>query len=594
MKTKSFRFLIKTIAAINVLTISLLFSSCEEKDLMPIADIGVSQGTYIQIIHLSWDPVEGAQYYNIERQGPDGEWRAAGTVTTSPFDDYGFNLPQNKLVEGVEYNYRIVSASSDLDDSEPAYAQREGWTHIMEPLNITIVREKQPQGYTYDKIHLTWTDPNAIFDVYGNAVRPYYVISRKYSDEVDFTVIKSRTDIGATSFTDEYVDKTKKATYKLEGKYEYQYKNMDNDYTMGFYSKTYDEIEEEGSITPESNYNIENLGDLPASADGYGFLKLKNIDSKMYLAAIPKPTLGSPAVYKLNGTAWQNISDSYPDGLLNNFETVSICGDGTTLWAAGVSDSAYVYAFNGSWSNNIAVKNMGLSGKPGNLLVEFMDDALYALAEHDNKLEMFKLDQNGNWNSENTLEDNVSGLMDLEFRKFNNKLYAFYTITNSSNNSTVKIRHLAGSSWTTDFEKAYDNIMNLKFTVADNGDIFFTSDSQDPGAWAGNVFKVTSASTAQELVSSSDTWLTFPGGIAMDNNGNPVVVYSKFISATEPAEAHLSVYEDGQWKVISGDFSKHIFPSAVESMNGVYFVYGDGNSTTNSYPNQLKGKLLTK
>ena len=110
--------------------------------------------------------------------------------------------------------------------------------------------------------------------------------------------------------------------------------------------------------------------------------------------------------------------------------------------------------------------------------------------------------------------------------------------------------------------------------------------------WNGNVFKVTSVSTAEEMVPSSNDWLIFPMDMAFDNLGNPVVMYPVFISQTA-IEIHLAVFNNSQWKELSGDFTNHIPPGALETEDGLYFVYGDGTNTTNDLPKTLKIEYLT-
>lgn len=156
----------------------------------------------------------------------------------------------------------------------------------------------------------------------------------------------------------------------------------------------------------------------------------------MYAATIAKPALGNPIIFKLNGSSWQNISSGYPANLQKNFEKISICGDGTDLWVGGVSDSVYVYAYNSGWSGNLAPKNFGLTGKP-DILLEYFQGSLYALCDHDDKLEVLSYAQNNVWNSEAILE-NSSGIFDLGFKVFNGSLYAYYNVVNTENNSNLK------------------------------------------------------------------------------------------------------------------------------------------------------------
>lgn len=397
------------------------------------------------------------------------------------------------------------------------------------------------------------------------------------------------------SYTDASVANDKQAFYKIQGRYSYEFKNMDYGNLNEHWIKDYTEVQESGG-TVQVNYTITQLGDIQRANDGYGFLELRNINNEIYAATIAKQVYGNPIIYKLSGTSWQNISSTYPDDLLKNYDKISICGDGTNVWIGGISDSAYVYAFNSGWSGNLAEKNFGLIDNlglpkiPDNFCLEYFESNLYALVDHDGKLEVFSYAQNSSWNSKGVIE-NSSGIFDLGFKVFNGKLYSYYHVFNSENNSTLKIKHLEGSSWQTDFDVAYDNLNNVSVFVDNSGVIYFTSESMDPATWKGNVFKVTSSSTAQELVSSSNTWLTFPQDIDCDDNGNPIVLYYKYVSQTN-AELHLAVYENNEWKDVAGDFSNHISPADIESNNGLYFVYGDGNDLVNSFPATLKAIKL--
>jgi hypothetical protein len=593
-KTNTIKELKKAATLFAICSLFITGSCKKEKTLDTVSNISVSQGTYMGVVHITWDGVSDASYYNIERQGPDGNWIAAGTVSGSPFDDFGLGLPDNKLQAGVKYNYRITSASSDLDDSGYADAPGQGWMYEIKPIQLTVTRDNSGNNT------LNWSDPNQDLINY-NLVGFSYKIKRKYENETEFTDIFT-TDKIATAKDMTYVDNTvandKKATYSIEGMYDYGYKNMDYGDFVGYWSNQFAAVEETGGSL-QANYNTTFLNSFPAAIDGYSAVWLKNINSEMYAAVIPKPVFGAPVVYKLNGTSWQNISTSYPDGLQKNYEKISFCGDGTTVWAGGVSksginDSAYLYSYNGSWSNNLVSKNLGLNDIPDNLLVEYANSTLYALCYHDQKLELFTNDQGSQWTSSGSVEDNVS-VLDLGFRKFNNKLYVYYLSYNTSQNSTLNIKHLEGSTWQTDFSKAYDYMMNISVNIDGSGNIYFTSQSEDINIWQGNVFKVTSSSTADELVSSPEDWQTLPSDIAFDNLGKPVVLFLKIVSLTDPYEMHLAVYDNNAWKEISGDFTNLIMPADLESDNDLYFVYGDNSdiTTTGSYPISLNAVILT-
>ncbi|HID39110.1 MAG TPA: hypothetical protein EYP36_06315 [Calditrichaeota bacterium] len=350
MKTK----LIQAMSRLIAILLIVILTSCEEDKLESVSRVTVSQGTYVGIIHLDWPPVSDAGHYNIERMGPDGQWIGAGTVNQPPFDDYGFGLPDNKLVEGNRYVYRIISGSDDLEDSPYSDISDEGWIYQFQPIDFKAIR--QDDG----KVLLSWTDTNQTLINQSNLESCRYRIQRRYENETSFTDIKT-TDVTtnvANSYLDNSVSQDKKAFYKIEGFYTYRYKNMDYGMYTNTYSKKYDEVKESGGIT-QVDYNITQLGDFPNANDGYGFVLLKNINNTIYAATIPKPVFGSPIIYELNGTSWQNISSSYPSGLQQNFDKISIGGDGTNLWVGGVSDSAYIYSYQSGWSDNLAKNNLG-------------------------------------------------------------------------------------------------------------------------------------------------------------------------------------------------------------------------------------------
>jgi len=558
----------------------IIVTSCNvDKQLDTVSHINVSQGTYIGIVRLNWEPVSEASRYNIERKETNGDWISVASIEETTYDDYGAGFPDNKLVEGAKYSYRISSASDNLDDSPYSNTSDEGWIYEFEPIQLTVTRESD------GSISLNWSDPNQEL-ASSNYHVFYYRIKRRYENETEFKDIYTTDHIGTVkdmAYTDGGVAKDKTAYYQIQGVYEYGLDGM-------IWEHNYD-VKKESGGTLQVNYTITQLGNSPRANDGYGFVKLKNINGEMYVATIAKPVFGNPIIYKLNGTSWQSISSNYPEGLLKNYDKISFCGDGTNLWLGGISDSAYVYAYNSGWSGNLAENNFGLTTKPDNFCLEYFGSKLYALIEHDDKLEVFSYAQNSSWNSESVIE-NSGGIFDLGFKVFNGKLYSYYDVFNSEYNSTLKIKQLEGSNWQTDFEAAYDNLMNVSVNVDNSGVIYFTSDSQEPATWQGNVYKVTSSSTAQELVSSSNTWLTFPHDIDYDDMGNPIVLYYKYISQTTNAEAHLAVYENNEWKEVAGDFSNHIHPADVESNNGLYFIYGDGNDLVSSYPATLKAIKL--
>lgn len=590
MKQKSLVLTLKKkLALISLVSlISILLFSCEEDQLSTVGSLSVSQGTYVGLVKITWDPAPNAQHYNLERMNADGNWAVCGSTQTIFFYDYGLNAPGDQLQEGVKYKYRVVSGSSDISDSDPIYSDGKGWIHEMDTLNINITKDDNNRNI------VTWQDLN--MQEYNLNIRScYYVVKRKYEDEDNFSKLGTSDNYGypndaEISYTDYYYDQNRKASYQIIGYYQL---TTDEDQGNYYFHHTFPEKEEGGNEGPEVAYNITNLGAISGANNAYGFVALKNISSVMYAATITNPAIGKPAVYKLNGSSWDNISNSYPSGLLNNFENINIAGDGTKLWVAGVSDSAYVYEYNNGWSSNLMASNMGLSDTPDNVIVEYQGNKLYALVYHDNKLELYTYAQDTTWNLSSTIESNAD-ISEMYFKTFNGMLYASYLISNSSYNSTLKIKHLNGSSWQNDLDFTHDYLMNICVRVDFDGTIYFSSESQDWDAWIGNVFEVTSSSSANELVPSTNTWLLIPGAITFDNEGNLVTTYIKVVSANDPMEVHLAAYENNEWKEISNDYTNHISPADIESLNGVYYVYGDGLNLSNGYPLNLNTQKLTK
>lgn len=590
-------FSMKTFKMLPVFIIAIfaILTSCEDEQLESVNNITVSQGTYFGVVHLNWTPVVDAQRYNIQRMGPDAQWLDAGTVNEPPFDDYGFNLPDNKLVPGVRYQYRMTSGADDIDDSDFSPVSSEGWSYELKPIEI------QAQKNDNGNVTITWTDPNAeqlqkynLNNITYKLVRGFEGQGDMYDLQLAEVSISGANEQDKLTYTESDPSTGYTENYFVEATYTYTYKNMDWGTTNDFCRSATDRVTATSSGGgTEITYNTTFLNDIPRANSGCGWLELKNINNSIYASIITNPSVGKPVVYKLSGTAWTNISSAYPEGLQKNYEKISIAGDGANIWVAGISDSAYIYSLNNSaWSGNLASKNMGLANKPDQLMAEYFNNKLYALCDHDNSLELYSYSQNSAWHSESIVE-NSDAITNIGFKVFNSKLYVYYLITNSASNATLKIKHFDGSVWQTDFEKAYDYFMNIDVYVDNSGVIYFTSGSQDMNQYAGNVYKVTSSSSADEMIGSDNQWLTIPGKIASDDNGNPVVVYSKYISETEGLEQHLAVYDSGEWKKIAGDYSSSVAPADIELNGALYFVYGDGNDLLNYYPATFKAISLT-
>ena len=134
--------------------------------------------------------------------------------------------------------------------------------------------------------------------------------------------------------------------------------------------------------------------------------------------------------------------------------------------------------------------------------------------------------------------------------------------------------------------------MNIDTYVDKSGEIYFSTESQAHSQYAGNVYKVIGASSAAEKMSNNNKLLSCLCKIASDDNSNPVVIYSKYISETEGYEEHFEGYDSGEWEEIAGDYSSSAAPADIELNGELYFVYGDGNDLLNYYPTTFKALSL--
>ena len=237
--------IIKVISSMFLLII--LATACEEdKTLATVKVIDVSQGTYIGVVHITWEPVSGASNYNIERKGNNGEWISAGSVNEPPFDDYGFGLSDNKLVKGEKYVYRISSASDDSEDSPFSDPSGKGWIYELQPIELEAIRQED------NSIIVSWTDPVQTQINQINLLYCKYIVKRRYEGETSFTDLYTTSNISTVqslNYTDENVSADKKAYYKIQGWYQYSYKNMDYGMGVEFWIEDFLEVMENESST---------------------------------------------------------------------------------------------------------------------------------------------------------------------------------------------------------------------------------------------------------------------------------------------------------------------------------------------------------
>ncbi len=589
----------------GLLSLSALFlSSCDtEEKLGPPASLYATQGTYLGVVHLTWEAVPNAERYNIERLDPvSGQWQDAVTVTESPGDDYGFNLPDNKIVPGTKYKYRIAALSNNADDSGYIEYSGEGWAYeLKDPVLKYAVY--QQDGY----VRVSILEPNDLKSL-GNWNWVRYDVYRKKETDYDFKKVGDTNNLPGVEDSVFFIDHdnpSPNAQYKVTATYECQFKNMDwgIEHETFFKNTNIVDVKKEGG-SGEIDYDRLDLGTVVPSAGEKAIVsaEIKDQNGEIYVGVIKDATnssgYGMPEILKLNGNSWQKIGGTYPSDIMGSTSLghTGLALSSNTVWLAGLDqDSIYVYGFNGSsWSGNISAKNMGAADSPASMDIETQNNELYlALTEAPNyDLKVVRWSGSA-WekvggDSEGWIEKGKD-IFDLGLERINGKLYLYYTIQNSTYNSTLNIKHWNGSGWSSDLQWTADNIMNIK--IAGNGsDLYFISDSQQPAEYVGGVYHVTSSSSVENLISGSDDWFMGPVTIAVDDDQNVFIMSTGIISMSDPTYTFMSVYDGSKWNKLAGDFSDSYEPVAIHAVGtDIYDVYGDRNNMTSWYePKSLK------
>ena len=603
-------------SGIMIIPVFLLFlSSCEkEQHLKTVGSLQVSQGTYLGVIHLSWDPVDGAQYYNIQREDPQtGEWMDAATRSGTEVDDYGLGLPDNKLVPGKHYRYRISSASKDADDSGFREFDQEGWTYV--PASPVSKAEWEENG----QVLITWSDPIAA-DVTGgkvkNVIRVRYLLFRKEKGSMD------SVDIQNTAFYDispgmnpdllkdlQYKDADPGAdpVYSIKAEYHYDFINMDwgnSEGSSDFVSPEIAVVNGTG-VGPTNDYDrlpINNV--ITSSAKGITEVKLKAAMSSLWAGVLKDVTggYGTPAIYRFNGAEWNLSFAPYPDevsaaGTINQMDFTPGASDS---WMACLShDSLYVFDYNNSaWSENKTPRNLGAPGSPSSIAISrdiSTNEVFLALTEApDYNLKVLRWTGSG-WTSvggdSNGYLTNGEDVISMDLQNPTGVVYLSYLTKNSDYNETAHIKRLNADNtgWEDVLEWTADNLMDIHITTNGNTPVYMTCRSQKPAEWPGGVFKVTSTTTVESLIPDNAKWFMEPLALTT-NQDNYLFIVSTRIESQQKIYPVVYRYDGNQWQYLPGDFSDGTTPVGVTGSGlDVYYIYGDANELDNLYqPKTLK------
>ncbi len=585
-----------------LLPVFLFLISCEEDELDKPTTFIASDGTYIGVVHLAYEEVPGAENYEVFRLNNEtAEWQDISWTSQTNWDDIGWMLPNEEIIPGQVYQYKFRTHANG--PGHGPYSEIEtGYAFDPEEVTITEVT----RDYAESENLIIWTDPNDYSPI-QNIVLKQYLVYYATEDNLDnFHKAGNTTNLSYKH----YVDADEVYYYKIVTYYTYSITNSNWSTYNGYYEIEND-ITKEGSGSnnddPEIiSYTKTDLGTVVTSGDGIDFTEIKQNGSNIYLGVLEDVSVtgyGTPALYTLSGSSWTGTGGTLPSDITNSTSigNMGIAPSSSKIYLAALDlDSIYIHESDGStWSNNLAVGNMGFADSHSAIDIEVLNDELYLAAKvyPDWDLKIFKWTgtdwQTVGGDANGFIETGVD-IFNVSLENYNETLYLTYTVKNADYNHTLHIKHLNGTSWNADLEWTADYIDDLKIAKGSSG-LYFISRTQSLANYKGGVYKVTSATTVDELISENDYWFNTPYDITVDTDGNVIISSEKYESQTLNYP-NLSLYDGSKWNTISGDFSDGIKPISVHADGtNIYYVYGDASNVTGSgQPKALKSMKLSK
>lgn len=592
----------KLIALITIIA-TITFISCEEDPDTP-ANFIASQGTYIGVVHLAYGELAGqALVYRLNED--NAEWQEISWTWSSNFDDNGVHLPDHYIVPGKEYRYKMRVYKESQGDEYSGYTKEiTGYAFKGDPAEITTINRETNSG-NEDKVDITvsWTNPNDLseiknlyyirYEIYravdGNLSNYNYVYQRGQN-------IAQPSDIQYEwSYNDKYLDRAKTYSYKIKTFYGYHYTTVNGDYRDNEYYEidgiTVEEDDSGNDDNPIVNYTTTDLGQVMTASSGNEVFdpKDKVVNGTLYVEAISGSSAagGTPSLYKLNGTSWQEVwTCSDLNQTMSSQFGVSSSGDSYLL---GSDASTTVYKWDGSWTDiGLPENHDGLYG------LEVFNDEAHLLIEDGDVLQVHKYN-GSNWSQVGA--DIASGsIFNTNLESVNGNLYVTYII-----DDVLYIKHLNGSSWEIDLQWGQEWLSDIE--LAHTGSNLYFSSGSASSDFDGGVYRVTSSTSVENLIPEEhESWFTLGAfDLTIDSEGNIIVASMKYEYADESHTSlinypHLNLYDGSEWKTLSGDFTDGTLPVTVIAIGtDVSYVYGEKASETASHDaTVLKAKKLTK
>ena len=581
---------------IIIYTFALLFIlfSCEkEEEGNPRPkELNATDGFAVGCIHIDFTKDDNVNSVNLERREKGlEEWQLiTGTGLTSFDESSGY--PQGGFPPGKIFEYRI---KNDWPDNAEYSEIAEGYAYDIIPVTeIQITSGNTSNNLTwYEGNNGTFiNDSEMYFDVYRSAdsLGTYEKIAQVDEDRSYFDDFWFKPELQG-----------KKFYYRVDVFFHFEL----NLPSGGNHWESTTPIE--GTIVssesntgenPTVHYTITDLGQAASSSPGFiHSLETKEIDNAIYLGAIidaGASSIGKPALYKLNGSSWQAQWPSLPNPDIG-FTRSSFAVNSGKSYMAGVNDSLCVYEWNGSvWSANLTPDNLGATNNPGWVSIEVFNSEVYMAIEQapDFDLQVLKWDGISAWD---TIGGDLNGkiatgnIFESKLENIDGTLYLHYL-----QDDVLNIKHLDGTSWTTDLEWTQDNLTDIQLDK-NGSELYFSSNTLSIN-FDGGVYRVTSTSSVENIIPDDAEW--FELGVfsfTIDSEGSLIVSSMK----AESAEVHypyINVFDGTEWKTISDDFSGGTDPTGLESIGtDVYYIYGDAASQGQWVdPTILKSKKYTK
>jgi len=590
----------KIIACIALIaTIGLI--SCEEDPDTP-ANFAVSKGTYIGVVHVAYGDIDGqALVYRFNED--NANWVEISWTWTEQWDDDGWLLPDNKIIPGKKYRYKMrVYEESQGDEYSGYTSEITGYAFKGEPAEIISIN-RENNGDRVD-ITISCTNPNDLSNIKNLDYIEYWVYRAEDGDLSNYRYVGEKVQMVTSpsdiqyewSYTDAYLEPAKTYSYKIETRYHYHYTSVNGDYRDNQYyvidGTTAVEDDVVNDDNPVINYTTADLGQVLAASSGNEVFdpKDKVVNGTLYIEAISgsSATGGIPSLYKLNGTSWEEVwTCSDLNQTMSSSFGVSSSGNSYVL---GSSESGKVYEWDGTnWTD------LGLPAEhDGYYALEVLNDEVHVLIEVSDALQVHKYDGT-NWSQVGA--DIASGsIFNKNMESVNETLYVTYIM-----DDVLYIKHLNGSNWDSDLQWGQEWLADIE--LAHTGSNLYFSSGSASTSFDGGVYRVTSSSTVENLIPEEhEMWFSLGAfDLTIDSEGNLIVASMKFEYADASQTSlinypHLNLYDGSQWKTLSGDFTDGTLPVTVSTIGtDVYYICGDKASETASHDaTVLKAKKLTK